>query len=58
MIYQYRGREEQDKYYDLAFRSELDAVEINESAQVYYHGCGHDAHTSIQLELATYVAQN
>ena len=58
LIYQYRGREEQDKYYDLAFRSELDAVEINESAQVYYHGCGHDAHTSIQLELATYVAQN
>lgn len=57
LIYQYRGREDQDNHYDLAFRSELDAVEINEGAQIYYHGCGHDAHTSIQLELATYVAQ-
>ncbi|MGT2834943.1 M20/M25/M40 family metallo-hydrolase [Streptococcus hyointestinalis] len=58
LIYQYIGREGRDNHYDLAFRSELDAVEINESTQVYYHGCGHDAHTSIQLELATYVAQN
>lgn len=58
LIYQYRGREGQDNHYDLAFRSELDAVEINESTQIYYHGCGHDAHTSIQLELATYVAKN
>lgn len=57
LIYQYIGREEQVNYYDLAFRSELDAVEINENTQSYYHGCGHDAHTSIQLELATYVAK-
>ena len=58
LIYQYRGREGPSKHFDLAFRSELDAVEINERDQIYYHGCGHDAHTSIQLELATYVAQN
>lgn len=58
LIYRYRGREGGYHHYDLAFRSELDAVEIDESTQIYYHGCGHDAHTSIQLELATYVAQN
>lgn len=58
LIYRYRGREGQDRHYDLAFRSELDAVEMDESTQLYYHGCGHDAHTSIQLELATYVVQN
>lgn len=55
IIYRYTGKNSSD--YDLAFRAELDAVEIDEYSKVYYHGCGHDAHISIQLELIMYVAK-
>lgn len=59
LLYQYRGRKGGNhRQYDLAFRAELDAVEMDENSHTFYHGCGHDAHTSIQLELATYVALN
>ena len=58
LIYQYVGRKEEKHHYDLAFRAELDAVEMDEFYGTYYHGCGHDAHTSIQLELITYVCRN
>ncbi|WP_270244869.1 M20/M25/M40 family metallo-hydrolase [Lactococcus lactis] len=56
LIYAYNGKDNSNVY-DIAFRSELDAVEIEETSHRFYHGCGHDAHSSIFLTIAQLVGR-
>ncbi len=50
----------------IAFRSELDALPMQEATDLHYrskvkgvfHGCGHDGHTAILLALAHYLSEH
>lgn len=53
LIYEYKGNE--SDIFDIAFRAELDAVEIDTNKNIFYHSCGHDAHMSILLSLIEYL---
>lgn len=53
LIYEYKGNE--SEIVDIAFRAEMDAVEIDTNNNIFYHSCGHDAHMSILISVIEYI---
>ncbi len=61
-----RGTSTSKSNRSIAFRSELDALPMQEATDLHYqstipgafHGCGHDGHTAILLGLAHYLSEH